>query len=324
LTSVLPVDRSFRAYLSRGQNAVKEGVIDSKRLVGNTSEIRNAQSTTTSAGGYLVPQSFADRFESMLVAYDRLFDVATLFQTTTGSATGYPILEDTANAAAVVAENITSAAGPDLVFATLAFDKTPTWRSGMIRAAVELVNDSAFNFEQLLAGAGAARMARGIGATFVSTLLSSATLGKTAAATTAITGDELFDLVDSVDPAYQANGSWLMARPTFTSLLKLKASTGGTYLFESAIDSAGRPTLLGFPVYLCPSMPAATAGLKAISFGDHSKFIRREVKGSLAVKTYVERYAELGQVGYEVFYRCDGGLLKSASNSPVKYLQMHA
>src|SRR5581483_10852468 len=32
LTSVLPVDRSFRAYLSRGQNAVKEGVIDSKRL----------------------------------------------------------------------------------------------------------------------------------------------------------------------------------------------------------------------------------------------------------------------------------------------------
>lgn len=320
LDARLPRNPEFMAYLQRGKEA-----IDPKKGFEMARQIQAAIGVTTdAAGGYLVPQSFATRFESMLVGTDRLFEVAQLFETATGSATGFPVMEDTASAAAVVAENSASNAGPDLVFAALAFSKCPTFRSGIIRASFELVNDTAFNFEQLLADAGGVRMARGIGAAFVTTLLANATLGKTAASTTAVTGDELFDLVDSVDPAYQVNGSWLMARPTLTSILKLKASTAGTYLFESAVDSAGRPTLLGMPVYLCPSMPALTAGQKVLSFGDHSKFVRRECKNSLVVKVYTELYAPLGQVGYEIFLRADGGLLKSASNSPCKYLQLHS
>jgi len=67
-------------------------------------------------------------------------------------------------------------------------------------------------------------------------------------------------------------------------------------------------------------MGAIATGEKAVSFGDHSRFVRRQVRNSLAVKVYIERYAEFGQQAYESFWRVDGNLLKSGTTTPVKYL----
>ena len=79
--------------------------------------------------------------------------------------------------------------------------------------------------------------------------------------------------------------------------------------------------LFDMPVYLSPSMPAIATTAKTILFGDLSRFIRREVVGSLEVKTLIERYAEFGQVAYEAFWRVDGALAKPANSPvPVKYL----
>jgi hypothetical protein len=39
--------------------------------------------------------------------------------------------------------------------------------------------------------------------------------------------------------------------------------------------------------------------VRVISFGDHTKFISREVRSSLSVNTYTERFAEYGQNSYE-------------------------
>jgi HK97 family phage major capsid protein len=69
-------------------------------------------------------------------------------------------------------------------------------------------------------------------------------------------------------------------------------------------------------------MPAMTTGLKSVAYGDLSRFFRREVLGSLTVKTLVERYAEVGQIAYEASWRVDGALAKAANSPvPVKYLQ---
>jgi HK97 family phage major capsid protein len=301
-----PVDAQFLSYLRDGKDALA---------------IRGAQSTTTTAGGYLVPAAFADTFATALAQYDNLFEVATLVETTSGTAFNYPIVDDIAESAAVVAENNTSSAG-DVVFAALAFGKCPLWRSGLVRASTEVVSDSAFPFDTLLAQAFAVRIARGVGEAFVATLLSSAVAGKTATSATVIAADELFDLAGSVDSAYGMNGSWLMKFSTYISILKLKASTGGQYVFEVEQDAGGRPLLLGFPVYLSPSMGAMTSGEKPVTFGDHSRFIRRQVRNSFAVKTYVERYAEYSQLAYEAFLRVDGDLAKTATSCPVKFLQM--
>jgi HK97 family phage major capsid protein len=316
----LPRNTEFMCYLARGRDA-----LEPERRSAIAQQIQNALTTTTDAsGGYLVPQNFSDRFESVLKRYDGLFELAQLFETATGRATGFPLVDDVGVSAAIVGENSASATDKDAVFGVVAFDSCPTWRTGFISAPVELVGDSAFDFQALLAGAFAVRIARGVGASFVAKLLSSGTQGKLAASATAITSDEVFDLIDSVDPDYAVNGSFLMKRSTFTALSKLKGAGSGNYVFPQQLDAAGRPLLCGYPVYLSPSMGAMTAGLKSISFGDHSKFVRRQVKNSLVVRTYVERQAELGRVCYEGFARIDGDLAKGSATSPVKYLQQAA
>jgi HK97 family phage major capsid protein len=315
----MPHNTEFMAYLGRGREA-----LEPEARAAMTRKIQAALTTVDAAGGYLVPQSFSDRFEVMLKRYDGLFDLATIFETATGSATGFPLLDDVGVAAAIVAQNNASATDKDAVFASIPFDSCPTWRTGFLSAPVELVSDSAFDFQALLAGAFAVRIARGVGASFITKLLTSATQGKLAASATAITSDEIFDLIDSLDPDYAVNGSFLMRRSTFTALSKLKGTGSGNYIFPQQLDAAGRPLLAGYPVYLSPSMGAMTAGLKPISFGDHSKFIRRQVRNSFVVKTYVERQAEFGRICFEGFARIDGDLAKGAATSPVKYLQMAA
>jgi HK97 family phage major capsid protein len=312
-------DQQFRAYLTAGQSEARE--IARRRL----EQVQaRSQSTTTTAGGYLISQSFSDRVESMMAKYDGLFDVASPFVTKNGSATGYPLLSDEGVGAAVVAENSISTLTGDLVFATVAFGKCPMWRSDLIRASVELVQDSNLDFATLLADAVAIRFARGIGAAFVATLISTAPSGLTSAAPTALTSDEIYSLIDSVDESYSSRGSFLTKRSTLTYLRKLKASTAGSYIFPEARDAEGYPLLAGYRVYVSPSMQAMTAGLVPLSFGDHSRFVRRTVANSLEVKIYSERYAEYSQVAYEGFWRVDGALLQSSTTAPVKLLTMHA
>jgi HK97 family phage major capsid protein len=143
------------------------------------------------------------------------------------------------------------------------------------------------------------------------------------AGTTAITSDEIYSLIDSVDEAYATNGSFLLKRSTLTSLRKLKTTSGGAYVFPEERDNQGYPLLAGYRCYISPSMAGMSAGLVPISFGDHSRFVKRTVAGSLEVRTYIERFAEYSQIGYEGFLRADGALLQSSTATPVKLLTMH-
>jgi HK97 family phage major capsid protein len=317
-------DEKFRAYLSIGPEVLS---LEEKRAIGTGEGIKRGIKGylgvgTGSSGGYIVPQSFADRFESILKQTDELFSLAMMFETKTGAPTGYPILDDTGAAAAIVAEQGASTE-VDEVFAALSFGQCPTYRSGTVIVSVELAADSAFDLEGLTAGAFAIRFARGVGAAYVATLLTSAALGVTAASATAIAGDELIELTGEIDSAYLPNASWLMLRSTFLTISQLTGSSGN-FLFPSRRDANNRPTLLDFPVYFSPSMGPMTANGKSVSFGDHSKFVRRQVKDSLQVRTLVELYAASGKVGYLGYLRCDGGLLLSGSNIPVAYLQQAA
>lgn len=308
-------DQQFLAYLRTG------GLPE--RRVGSDprSPIRGALSEGTgSAGGVLVPQPFADRFETMLQQYDELFSIATLFSTSTGDPTGFPIVDDVSSSASIVAENANSSVVEIAAFGKLGFPQCPTFRSHQVVSSLELASDSHFDLTGLVAGAFAVRFARGIGSYFVGILLEAAALGVTAASATAIAPDEIFELIDSLDPAYIAGGSFLMAHSTYTSIMRLKGSGSGDYLFKPIFDGAGRPTLCGYPVYFSPSMPAIGASAQSVAFGDLSKFLRREVAGSLKVHTYKELFAASGAIGWEGFWRVDGGLLLSGSQIPVNYL----
>ena len=236
--------------------------------------------------------------------------MSTRVVTARGGPFQYPVDNDSAQSAAVVLENVASATNVDIIFDNVAFAKCPNWRSGMIRAPRELVEDSAFPLVTVLAGIFARRFARGVGATFVTALLAAADAGVTSAAPTALTEDEILDLIASVDPAFMTSGTFMMNPATLLYLQKLKASTGGSYLIESGTDAAGYPTIFGRRVYCSPSYATIAGDAKVISFGDHTKFVSREVRNSLAVKTFVERFAEYGQVGYEAHWQIQGNLAK--------------
>lgn len=312
----LRVNPEFRAFLVQGKSA-----LDYKRR--NELEKQQIQALGhADTGAYIVPADFFQTFETVLKETDHLFDVGTRFESATGTAVGFPLLDDVGSAAAVVAENQTSTEA-DLIFGNLAFPTCPTWRSGQVRASWEFQGDQAFNFEAMLAAAFAKRIARGAGADFVGKLVTAAGAGVTAAATNAVVGDELYSLVDALDESYLPNASFCMKRSTLTAIWKLKGSGSGNYLFEPEFDANGRPMLLGFRVVLCPSMPAMAASQKSITFGDHSRFVIRVVRNGTVIISSPERYAEYGEGSWQMLARIDGGLLVGSVN-PVVCLQQHS
>jgi HK97 family phage major capsid protein len=91
----------------------------------------------------------------------------------------------------------------------------------------------------------------------------------TAAATTAITADELIDLQDTVIDYYQSGAMWIMSRATRTAIRKLKDGND-RYLLQDDVTAPFGKTLLGKPVYTSDNMPGLEAGKTAIYYGDFS------------------------------------------------------
>ena len=147
--------------------------------------------------------------------------------------------------------------------------------------------------------------------------LTGATEGKVAAAATAITSDELLDLMYALNQKYRARGSWLMNDSTLLKLRKLK-SGDGQYVWQPSLLDGQPDRLLGRPLYTSDSMPAATAGLKAIAFGDFKRYRILDRKG-LYFQRLNEIAATSGQVGFLAYRRYDAALLNSDA---IKYLKM--
>lgn len=83
--------------------------------------------------------------------------------------------------------------------------------------------------------------------------------------------DKLIEMSLSIKDRYlldAANVAWVMSRGTAAMIAKLKSSGGGDYLWQPSAQAGMPNMLLGYPVYLTDSMPAATAGEFPIAFGN--------------------------------------------------------
>ena len=132
--------------------------------------------------------------------------------------------------------------------------------------------------------------------------LSTATNVKTLTSSTAIEGDDLIDLQDSIKDVYQANAIWIMSPATRTALRKLKDDVG-RYLRNDAITAPFGHTLLGKPVYVSDNMPNIGAGVKAIYYGDMSG-LATKFSEELSIQVLREVYAAqhaIGVVGWIEF-----------------------
>jgi HK97 family phage major capsid protein len=105
-----------------------------------------------------------------------------------------------------------------------------------------------------------------------------ATSGKTAAAKTTFTYDELQDLYLSLLPGARMKGSWICGSTAFGIIFKMKDADGRP-LMQPAIAANMPDTLMGKAIREDAAYPATTTGLKPVTFGDVSAYRVRRIGG---------------------------------------------
>lgn len=302
------LDRAFTHFLRTGQ--------PNSDLI----ELRAQSEGTGTAGGYLVPDGFRDKLVERRKAFGGLANVVEEITTTSGNPLEWPTIDDTANTGAIVAENGAPAGGADLVFGTAtlgAYKYMSVGAGGLpLKVSVELLQDSAFDVESLVARKLGERIARAQAPHFVTGTGTGQpkgiVTGKTATVAATLTYSTINSIIHSLDPAYRENAVWAMNDSTLA-------------LFEGVVDSTGRPILrsanpdgtpgsgvtsiLGYPVVIdqafatyAPGPSTAVGGV----FGDlrEGYVIRRVRDLQLVVDPY--SYAVNGQVAFTAWERADG------------------
>ena len=202
-------------------------------------------------------------------------------------------------------------------------------RDGRLRVSIELLQDSEFDLESYIA----AEFARAFGiaeeqAFCVGTgtnqptgifTANGGTVGVTAAASNAITLDEIISLVYSLKSPYRKNAKFLMNDATIPLLRKLK-DNNGTYLWQPSVQAGQPDKLLGFEIYTSPYAPTVEAGAYAIAFGDFKNYWIGDRMGRTTQRLN-ELYATNGQIGYVATERVDGKVILPEG---IQLLQMKA
>jgi HK97 family phage major capsid protein len=102
--------------------------------------------------------------------------------------------------------------------------------------------------------------------------------GKTCAAKTTFTYDELTDLYLSLLPGARMKGSWIAGSTAFGIIFKMKDADGRPFM-QPAPSAGMADTLMGKPIREDAGYPASTTGLCPVTFGDVSAYRVRRIGG---------------------------------------------
>jgi len=311
------------AFYEMVSNGGVDGLDNEVRQVLRQGEARAQTAGTNTAGGFTVPTELASFIEKSMIASGPMYgdQYFTTINTTAGNAFNIPTVDDTTVAAEAHTEGTqpTDDGGKDATFAQKTLNAF-AFNSEWVRWSAELNMDSVLNMESLLGELLGERLGRiansklttGSGSSDVEGIVTNSAAGVTAAATGAITADEVIDLIHSVDPAYRAspNSAIMMNDSTLAAVRKLKDGNGN-YLWQMGNYQAGVPqTLLGYNVVVNQDMDSLAAAKKVMLFGDMSKFYVRKV-GAPSLYVARERFApDFGILGY---IRFDGVLTNTAA-----------
>jgi HK97 family phage major capsid protein len=288
---------------------------------------RDLSVVTNTAGEHTIAEGFVRQLEKSMLAFGNVRGVADVMVTPGGEPLPWPTVSDHGNASELLAEN-TGAAEADPTFGVMTLSAYKL-SSKLVQVPNELMQDSAFDIAKLLGELLGERLARtentyfttGTGSSQPQGVTVGASTGKTTASATAITFDEIIDLIHSVDPAYRADPSFgLMAHDNiWAAVRKLKASGTGEYLWQPSVQAGQPDRILNYPAHVNQQMASAiTTGLKTMLAGAFKKFKIRQAGGVRLVRLN-ERYAEADQTAFLAFVRVDSRVL-DAGTDPLKLL----
>lgn len=347
-------EKAVRVALVHGKDAVLDSLSDEERAIFANQQKRDrwdywkkeqrAQSTTTTAGGYTIPQGFIPEVVKSLKAISCFFDeyspslnaavepIFTVYKTDAGNDLPMPTNDDTSNTGELLSENSDgSSSSADLVFGQITM-KAWKYSTKMIKASTELLEDSAIDLPGYIGGAFGSRIGRvlsphlttGDNSSKPQGIVTGATSGKVSASTSATTFPEIIDLVHSVDPSYrQAKTCRFMFHDNILLYLKKltvgASTTNARPLWQPGWDVGAPATIDGYQYLINQGMASSVAtGNKIVLFGDMKGYAIRLVN-QYRLLTLRERYAEFDQTAWIGFMRADG---RTLNTSAIKYLRI--
>ncbi len=327
----VPYREAFHAYLREAGNVAAIPAEHRAVLKRGYAKIekRAQTSSTNTAGGYTVPTEMLNILVQAMAAWGPMYDggVVTELVTDGGGTLQIPTVDDTAvTAGASAGQGVTlgDTGAKDVTFGQKLLEAY-SFDTQWIRVSRELADDSIFAMETVIGDLLGQRLGRlanqeltvGTGSGAPNGIVTASSLGKTAASATAITSDEIMDLLHSVDPAYRQSpkAAFMFNDSTLAAIRKLKDGQGN-YLWQMGNVQAGQPgTLLGYRYYVNQAMDSIATAKKAIVFGDFGKYFVRKVGqpliGAISDKDF---WPGFGIAGY---IRFDGEL---ADTKAVKHL----
>ncbi|MDD4688516.1 MAG: phage major capsid protein [Eubacteriales bacterium] len=132
-------------------------------------------------------------------------------------------------------------------------------------------------------------------------------VGITTASATAITADEIINLVYALKRPYRKNAVFIMNDQTIAGIRKLKDGNGN-YLWQPSNQANEPDILFGYKVLTSAYVPTIEAGKPVIAFGDFSYYNIGD-RGTRSFAELKELYAGNGMVGFVAKERVDGKLV---------------
>jgi len=309
-----PGQKDEEEKTGRASNEYKKAFWNAMRMKNPNNQIYNSLSIgEDSEGGYLAPDEFERTLITTLEEENIFRKLAKVIKTSSGDRK-IPVVV-TKGSAAWLDE------GEDFEESDSVFGQTSigAYKLGtMIKVSDELLNDSVFSIESYIA----TEFARRIGAkeeeaflvgdgdgkpTGIFNATAGGELGVTAASATAITADEIIDLVYSLKAPYRKNAVFIMNDVTVKAIRKLKDGQG-QYLWQPSLTAGTPDTLLNRPVFTSAYAPLIAAGANTIAFGDFGYYWIADRQGR-SFKRLNELFATSGQVGFLGSQRVDGKLI---------------
>ncbi len=298
----------------RASDDYKKAFWNAMRMKNPSNQIYNSLSIgEDSEGGYLAPDEFERTLITTLEEENIFRKLAKVIKTSSGDRK-IPVVV-TKGSAAWLDE------GEDFEESDSVFGQTSigAYKLGtLIKVSDELLNDSVFSIESYIA----TEFARRIGAkeeeaflvgdgdgkpTGIFNATAGGQLGVTAASASAITADEIIDLVYSLKAPYRKNAVFIMNDATVKAIRKLKDGQG-QYLWQPSLTAGTPDTLLNRPVFTSAYAPTIAGGANTIAFGDFGYYWIADRQGR-SFKRLNELFATSGQVGFLGSQRVDGKLI---------------
>ena len=331
---------AFRSYLRHG---MAEMPAEQRALLMEKRDF----STTGASGGFTIPEGFYATLVETLRNTGAFANpgVATILETDSGNPIPVPLEDDTANAAAIVAEGASLTTSTDSVFASTTLGAF-TYRT-LARVSLELLQDSAFDLEAYLGRKLATRLARGFNGhastgtgtgqpqgVFNATV--GASIGHTAP--TGNTGNfpylSLVALEHSLDPDYRPRAQWMFADGVLQAIKQQLDTTNRPIWMPNYAPAAEANTpftvfpgtILGYRYIINQDAPAMAANARSVAFGDFSYYMVRRVRQMMMIRAS-ERFIDQGQIGFYLFARMDGRYANPtavAARSPIRLGQNSA